>query len=261
MTAPAALPLDMISQIAAHKRTCPHQACGATIISTGTQFRSSATFIKILRCPGCNKDTVFMAPAEKVVTHSIVSAAANTARPTLTGHSQKPGTFVQIIPPHRRGERSFRACPAPIYNAYTAAVRIFPTHAPAAGAMARHSLEMILDDRGYGSKNLADSLAALGAESDANRRVSVRLLGQLGALREFGNFGLHVIRSHATSEIVEVEEGEVELCLLMVEELIDEIYDRPLIEAEHLAPVVAKLRDAGKTKAADALEATLEPKP
>ncbi|RYG88655.1 MAG: DUF4145 domain-containing protein [Alphaproteobacteria bacterium] len=248
-------------EIVAHRRTCPQPECQTAVWSTGFEVAVGGIYIKTLHCPACLQDTVLIAPVlrKETVTAPQVMSGVPIRTSVARGVALVPGDYTQAKPPAKRGSRVFLGCPPEIREPYEAATRLAEIYLPAAGAMARRALEILLEARGYGSKNLGDSLSALARETDADRRVSTRLLARLGALREFGNFGLHVIRSKSTSEIVDVEPGEVELCLLIVEELVSEIYDRPILEAQHMAPVVAKLRDAGKNKVADALEASLLP--
>jgi len=68
----------------------------------------------------------------------------------------------------------------------------------------------------------------------------------LDAIRAVGNFAAHPIKSTNTGEIIEVEPGEADLLLDVLEGLLDFYYAQPARMAERLAGVNKKLTDAGK---------------
>ena len=68
----------------------------------------------------------------------------------------------------------------------------------------------------------------------------------IDAVREFGNFSAHEKKNLTTLQIVEVEPGEADLCLEIVEALFEHYYLRPVIDAKRLEKVNEKLQQVGK---------------
>ena len=64
----------------------------------------------------------------------------------------------------------------------------------------------------------------------------------IDAVRQFGNFSAHEKKSLRTLQIIDVEPGEAELCVEIVEGLFEHYYVRPVIETEKLEKVNEKLR-------------------
>jgi hypothetical protein len=65
-------------------------------------------------------------------------------------------------------------------------------------------------------------------------------------VRQIGNFAAHPIKSTSTGEIVDVEEGEAEWNLDVLESLFDFYFVQPAIAAKRKADLNKKLKDAGK---------------
>jgi hypothetical protein len=65
-------------------------------------------------------------------------------------------------------------------------------------------------------------------------------------VRNFGNFSAHEITTKATTQIVEVEPGEAEWSIDVVEQLIEYYYVKLTEEEQKIADLNKKLVDAGK---------------
>ncbi len=65
-------------------------------------------------------------------------------------------------------------------------------------------------------------------------------------MREIGNFGAHPIKSKSTGEIVEVEVGEAEWNLEILDALFDFFYVQEERRQQRRYGLNAKLKDAGK---------------
>lgn len=244
------LPVSQIavSRLPASVRECAH--CNVRVLSEGRHFIVALNRIETWSCNSCFVDTVFISPLLPAAKRSLDDASHLTL-----------GEARQIIPSPSSKAKAFPNAPSDVISAYRVSVELEPVYAPAAAAMARKAIELLLEHSGYSQRTLSEKILALSKETDPDRRVSSRLVGLLGALREFGNIGLHPIRSVSTTEILEVEPAEVAMCIATAEELMEEICERPAKERSVLTPIVEKLRDAGKVKAAEALEATLAPSP
>jgi hypothetical protein len=68
----------------------------------------------------------------------------------------------------------------------------------------------------------------------------------LHAVRQIGNFAAHPIKSTSSGEIVEVEVGEAEWNLDVLESLFDFYFVQPALAAKRKADINKNLADAGK---------------
>lgn len=72
------------------------------------------------------------------------------------------------------------------------------------------------------------------------------LLESIDAIRNIGNFASHPFKSKSTGEIVEVEAGEAEWNLDVLEMLFEYLYVRPEVVKKKREALNKKLQDAGK---------------
>ena len=72
------------------------------------------------------------------------------------------------------------------------------------------------------------------------------LKDSLDAVRNIGAFAAHPIKSHSTGEIIDVELGEAEWNLDVLESLFDFYFTQPAILQKKRNSLNAKLKDAGK---------------
>ena len=68
----------------------------------------------------------------------------------------------------------------------------------------------------------------------------------IDAIRNIGNFAAHPLKSTSTGEIVEVETGEAEWLLDVIEALFDFFFVQPAILKEKRDALNKKLADIGK---------------
>ena len=68
----------------------------------------------------------------------------------------------------------------------------------------------------------------------------------IDAVRNIGNFAAHPMKSQHSGEIIEVELGEAEWTLDVLEELFDFYFVRPALRAKKRADLDQKLAAAGK---------------
>src|SRR6185369_1892775 len=80
-----------------------------------------------------------------------------------------------------------------------------------------------------------------------------RATALLDAVREVGNFAAHPIKSTNSGEIVDVEPGEAELNLEVLEMLFDWYFTAPKLVQKRIDSINTKLADAGK----DSIEQTV----
>jgi hypothetical protein len=87
----------------------------------------------------------------------------------------------------------------------------------------------------------------LGQEiGDVMKTLPTYLADSIDAIRNIGNFAAHPNKSTNTNEIVDVEPGEAEWCLDVLEGLFDFYFVQPAQLQRKRAALDQKLTDAGK---------------
>ena len=132
---------------------------------------------------------------------------------------------------------------------YKEACAVLPVSAKSSAAMSRRVLQSILTDQGYKGSSLAAQIDKLLEEKDPDSVLPVSVKKTVDAIRNFGNFSTHPINDVMTLQIIDVEPGEAEWCLEIVERLFEHYYARPAEDARRLANLNEKLVQAGKPAA------------
>ena len=101
-------------------------------------------------------------------------------------------------------------------------------------------------EQGYSNNTLFDKIEAVRNEGDPNKKLPTVLLKFIDAVRQFGNFAAHQKTNFETFQIIEVEPGEAELCLEIVEGLFEHYYVRPAIDAKNLETVNERMQQLGR---------------
>jgi hypothetical protein len=115
----------------------------------------------------------------------------------------------------------------------------------ASAALGRRCLQHILRDKaGVKPGNLADEIQQV---IDAGK-VPSHISESLDAVRNIGNFAAHPVKSKASGEIIDVEPGEAEWNLDVLEALFDFYFVQPELLTKKRAALDAKLAEAGKPK-------------
>lgn len=104
----------------------------------------------------------------------------------------------------------------------------------------------MLREQGYRQKTIAKQIDAVRNESVPDKRLPTVLLRIIDVVRQFGNFSAHEKKRLRTLQIINVEPGEAELCVEIVEGLFEHYYVRPVVETEKLDKVNEKLRQLGR---------------
>jgi hypothetical protein len=113
----------------------------------------------------------------------------------------------------------------------------------ASAALSRRNLQAIIhDEAGVKERDLNAEIQVL---IDSGK-VPTHISEGLHAVRQIGNFAAHPIKSTSTGEIVDVELGEAEWNLDVLESLFDFYFVQPVIAAKRKAELNKKLKDAGK---------------
>lgn len=118
---------------------------------------------------------------------------------------------------------------------------MLPFSPKASAALSRRCLQAVLKDKGGAKKrDLADQIDEVASS------VPSHIADDLHAVRNIGNFAAHTQKSTATGAILDVEEGEAEWNLDVLELLFDFYFVQPAISAKRKAALNAKLQQAGK---------------
>ncbi|MBB1420057.1 DUF4145 domain-containing protein [Pseudoalteromonas sp. SG44-1] len=111
----------------------------------------------------------------------------------------------------------------------------------ASAALSRRCLQSILRDKAGVKKGSLDREI-----QQAMEHLPSHIAGAIDAVRQIGNFAAHPMKSDSTGEIVEVEAGEAQWNLDVLESLFDFYYVQPSLLAEKQNALNKKLADIGK---------------
>jgi len=126
---------------------------------------------------------------------------------------------------------------------YSEACLVIEDSAKASAALSRRCLQNLLrEEAGIKSGNLAGEIQQV----IDSKQLPSYLNDSIDALRVTGNFSAHAIKSESTGEIVEVEPGEAEWNLDVLESLFDFYFVQPAKIKEKRNALNKKLKDVGK---------------
>jgi Domain of unknown function (DUF4145) len=170
----------------------------------------------------------------------------------LEGTGGKLGThkfYYKVLVQFPSSKRRFKvpdACPENVSRDYSEAAKLLPISPMASAAFARRCLQALLRIRGYTQKDLAPQIKALLEEKDPSKILPFYIGKSIDAVRNFGNFSAHEIKHRDTAAILEVEPGEAEWSIEILEQLIDYYYVKLVEENRKLEALNKKLTSAGK---------------
>jgi len=128
-------------------------------------------------------------------------------------------------------------------NDYMEACLIMADSPKASAALSRRCLQNLLREKGGTTKK---DLSKQIQEVIDSKKLPSYLSKDLDAVRNIGNFAAHPIKSTRTGEIIEVEPGEAEWNLDILEQLFDFYFVQPEISRKKRESLNKKLKDAGK---------------
>jgi hypothetical protein len=176
-----------------------------------------------MTCPECGKALIQLA-----------EDANNTAG---------SGTPTIVYPRNANNRPVPPEVPDPYRQDFLEATEVLALSAKASAALSRRNLQAILRDKAATKKkDLFDQID----EVVASGKLPSHIEKGRHAVRNIGNFAAHEIKSTTTGAIVEVEVGEAEWNLDVLESLFDFYFVQPAISAKRTAELNKKLKDAGK---------------
>jgi hypothetical protein len=140
-----------------------------------------------------------------------------------------------------------RPVPIEVPNPYKAdfleACKVLTDSPKASAALSRRCLQAVLRDKALTkSKDLYDQIE----EIINSKAVPSHISDGLHAVRQIGNIAAHSTKSMTTGEIVDVEPGEAEWNLDVLESLFDFYFVQPELSAKRKSALDKKLADAKK---------------
>ena len=133
--------------------------------------------------------------------------------------------------------------PPGIAEDYKEACLVLSDSPKASAALSRRCLQAILRDMGGAKKK---DLNGQIEEVIKGAQVPTHIADGLHAVRTIGNFAAHPTKSTTTGAIIDVEIGEAEWNLDVLELLFDFYFVQPAVAAKRKAELNKKLKDAGK---------------
>jgi len=130
--------------------------------------------------------------------------------------------------------------PVNISKDYKEACLVEHLSSKASAALARRCLQNMLHEQGISKRNLSEEI------DEAMNTLPSHLSEAIDAIRTIGNFAAHPIKSTNTGDIVDVEDGETEWILDVLEQLFDFYYVQPAKTQAKRNILNIKLVDAGK---------------
>lgn len=120
-------------------------------------------------------------------------------------------------------------------------VAVLPKSKKASAALSRRCLQYVLTHKGGAKKrDLADQI------DEVLPHLPTRLAENVDAIRNVGNFAAHPLKSTSSGQIVEVEDGEAEWLLDVLEDIFDHYYVSPARHATKRNALNQKLSGLGK---------------
>lgn len=147
---------------------------------------------------------------------------------------------VMLYPPGTKRPPCPEDIPENIKDDYKEACLVEPYSKKAAAALARRCLQHILHNQGIKKNNLNEEI------DEVITTLPTYLSDDIDAIRQIGNFASHPLKYKNTSEIVDVEDGEAEWVLDVIEQLFDFYYVSPKRKEEKRTALNEKLQNVGK---------------
>jgi hypothetical protein len=207
-----------------------------------------------MKCPHCNngihkgmqRNALLQAGGRHWAVESMTCPECNKAIIQLSENANNThgsGTATIIFPRNASTRPLPPEVPDPYRQDFKEANEVLELSAKASAALSRRNLQAVLRDKaGTTKKDLFDQIE----EVIASGKLPSHISDDLHAVRNIGNFAAHEIKSKVTGAIVEVEAGEAEWNLDVLESLFDFYFVEPSKAAKRRIDLNKKLKEAGK---------------
>jgi hypothetical protein len=185
-------------------------------------------------CPDCNQYILYY--KFEPYTEFSRSSVSTTGDP-----EQLEATLVY---PRQKSRKALSGhIPTSYIKDFQEAVDVLPVSLKASAALSRRLLQRLLEAVGNITK---DDLAKEIQQVLDSEQLPTHIAEILDAVRNIGNFSTHPLKSQRTGEIVDVEPGEAEWNLEVLEALLDFYFVQPARTKERKDNLNKKLNDLGK---------------
>ena len=177
---------------------------------------------------------------ESVVRYHLSAVHCPSCRKAIVSLEEPNGESVVIRPiaAHRNVPNEV---PPEIAQDYQEAAAVLNLSPKANAALSRRCLQAVLREAGKTTqKDLAKQI------DEVLPRLPRLIADAVDYIRNVGNFAAHPIKSKSTGEIVDVEPGEAEWNLEVLDLLFDHYYVQPARAKQAREALNKKLKDAGK---------------
>jgi hypothetical protein len=212
---------------------CPHCRqhfhAEPEVVDVGKDRDFTSFEVNFVTCPACHRLIL------RLVKTPIVVTQIGRIRGTPVESLFHPG----FVPRRELGPE----VPSEYSGEYVEASALLAVSPKASAAISRRLLQRMLRDvlkvkPGELSKEIDEALAGGTLPSDIAKN--------LDAIRNVGNFATHPIKNTSTGEVVEVEPGEAEWTIELIEDLFDLWFTRPAVQEKRREALNKKLAESGK---------------
>lgn len=214
---------------------CPH--CGVTsrfeyasfagynntFSSVQIQDVLEAHYLYVAKCVACGRAVISLSSAAKLPAGDTVPLRTMLVHPFAAARSPLPDNLPKYI--------------ADDYLEATAVLNISPK---SSAALSRRCLQAVLRENGFTQSNLSKQI------DQVLPVLPAYLAKDLDVIRHLGNFAAHPAKSTTTGEIVDVEPGEAEWNLDVLDLLFDFFYVQPILAQQRRDAINNKLIESGK---------------
>ena len=182
-------------------------------------------FFNQAQCPSCGKLIVSIDKKKGNLAGGYETISEHVVWPQSSGRPPAPSEV-----------------PENIASDYNESSLVLPFSAKASAALSRRCLQTVLVDAGKAtpSNNLSQQI------DEVLPNLPTYIAENVDAIRNVGNFATLEQKSKASGEILDVEPGEAEWNLDVLDALFDDYYVRPEIEMRKREELNIKLTEAGK---------------
>ncbi len=192
----------------------------------------SLIFVNSTTCPACERFVIAL--QRKFQRSHMVSA---------TEYHYNKEMCVLVYPKAYSRAQLGPDVPAEFADDYNEACVTLADSPKASAALSRRCLQHLLREKaGIQKRTLADEIE----EAIKSAGLPSHLNDSLDAVRNVGNFAAHPMKSTASGEVMDVEPGEAEWTLDVLESLFDFYFTQPALLKKKRDALNAKLQEAGK---------------
>ncbi len=204
--------------------------------------------IEVVNCANCNRDNYTLVTTVMQSVKKTPEEIADTKR--KFGINSAHGTMREVEVDRftfRPKTISRNPVPAEVPKKYVEdykeACLTLADSPKASAALSRRCLQNIIrEELEIRERNLSLEIDKVIEE----RKFSSNILEDIDSIRNIGNFAAHATKSESTGEIVEVEPGEAEWNLDVLEQIFDYQFVAPAVSKRKRAALNVKLNDVGK---------------